>query len=175
MRPNRAEFRYNSALRKTQFRDVTTLAPHEACRPAGQRGMRLGADVARIGAIAESLRLFGHRFAQRLFTARELDYAVSGTGLCAERLAARFAAKEAVIKALSLSEAGVNWRDIETVRRPDGSCAVVLHGVAQRAAEELGVSAILLSMSHEGDYAFAVVNVFLHNPFSEEEVDEHVG
>jgi holo-[acyl-carrier protein] synthase len=137
--------------------------------------MRLGADVARVGAIAESLRLFGHRFARRLFTARELDYALSGTGLCAERLAARFAAKEAVIKALSLAETGVNWRDIETVRRRDGSCAVVLHGAAQRAAERLGVSQILLSMSHDGDYAIAVVNVLLHTHLAEAVTDEHIG
>jgi holo-[acyl-carrier protein] synthase len=152
-----------------------TLSPLEVCRPAGQRGMRLGADVARIGAIAESLRLFGHRFARRLFTARELDYALSGSGLCAERLAARFAAKEAVIKALSLAESGINWRDIETVRQRDGSCVVVLHGMARRAAHDLGVSRILLSMSHEGDYAFAVVNVLLHDPLAEEQIDEHVG
>jgi holo-[acyl-carrier protein] synthase len=120
---------------------------------------RLGFDLARVSGVAESIRLFGRRFTDRLFTSREIDYALSGTGQCAERLAARFAAKEAVIKALGLSEAGVGWRDIEVVRRADGSCAVVLHGAARRAADRVGAGDILLSLSHEGDCAGAVVHV----------------
>jgi holo-[acyl-carrier protein] synthase len=126
------------------------------------RGARLGFDLARVSGIAESIRQFGRRFTDRLFTARELDYALSGTGQCAERLAARFAAKEAVIKALGLAEAGVGWRDIEVAKRPDGSCAVVLHGAARRTADRLGVREILLSLSHDGDCAGAVVHVLLH-------------
>src|SRR3954471_21927711 len=105
--------------------------------------VRLGFDLASIAGIAESIRLFGRRFTDRIFTARELDYALSGTGLCAERLAARFAAKEAVIKALSLSEAGIGWRDIEVVRQASGACGIVLHGEAQRIAHAMGVARIL--------------------------------
>ena len=123
--------------------------------------MRLGFDLARVGAVAESIRLFGRRYTDRLFTDRELDYALSGAGQCAERLAARFAAKEAVIKALGLSEAGVGWRDIEVVKRADGSCAIALHGRAQRVAESIRVQDILLCLSHDGDCAGAVVHVLL--------------
>lgn len=128
--------------------------------PAGHAA-RLGFDLARISAIAESIRLFGRRFTDRLFTDSELEYAVSGTGQCAERLAARFAAKEAVIKALGLSETGVGWRDIEVVKQDDGSCTVALHGRARIVADAIGVQRILLSLSHDGDCAGAVVHVLL--------------
>jgi holo-[acyl-carrier protein] synthase len=124
-------------------------------------GARLGFDLAHVSGVAESIRLFGRRFTDRLFTAHELDYALSGAGQCAERLAARFAAKEAVIKALGLSETGVAWRDIEVVKRADGSCAIALHGKAQRIARRLRVREILLSLSHECDCAGAVVHVLL--------------
>jgi holo-[acyl-carrier protein] synthase len=121
-------------------------------------GTRLGFDLARIGGIAESIRLFGRRFTDRVFTSGELDYALAGCGLCAERLAARFAAKEAVVKALQLSEAGVSLRDIEVVKRADGACSIQLHGTARRLAEEMGVQEILVSLSHDGDCAGAVVH-----------------
>ena len=138
---------------------------------AALRGARIGFDLARVSSIAESIRLFGRRFTDRLFTSRELDYALSGTGQCAERLAARFAAKEAVIKALNLSEAGVGWRDIEVLKRDDGSCAVVLHGAAQRAARALRAREILLSLSHDGDCAGAAVHVLIEP--EEKPTDEH--
>lgn len=124
-------------------------------------GVRLGFDLARISGVAESIRLFGRRFTDRFFTARELDYALSGTGLCAERLAARFAAKEAVIKALSLSEAGIAWRDIEVEREATGACRIVLHGEARRIAGALGVQRVLVSLSHDGDVAGAVVHALV--------------
>lgn len=135
------------------------------------RAQRLGFDLARVSGIADSIRHFGRRFTDRLFTAHELDYALSGTGQCAERLAARFAAKEAVIKALNLGEAGVGWRDIEVVKHPDGSCSIVLHGQAQRVARGIGVRDILLSLSHDGDCAGAVVQVLVNE--ERNETNEH--
>lgn len=146
-----------------QEQGETTLSELEvgAPRRAALRDARLGFDLARISGIAESIRLFGRRFTDRLFTSHELDYALSGTGQCAERLAARFAAKEAVIKALGLSETGVAWRDIEVIKQADGSCAVALHGAARRVADRMGVRDILLSLSHDGDCAGAVVHVLL--------------
>jgi len=129
--------------------------------PIGQPRTRLGFDLAQVSAIADSLHAFGSRFADRLFTRHELDYAGSGHGMRAQRLAARFAAKEAVIKALGLSETGVSWRDIEVVKRKDGGCAVSLHGRVAQIAAAMGVDRILLSLSHDGDYAGAVVAVML--------------
>ena len=95
---------------------------------------------------------FGDRFLSRVFTADELAYATSAPELAASRLAARFAAKEAVKKALRL-DGGVGWRDIEVRRDPSGACDVVLHGAAAGA----GAGELALSLSHEGDYATAVV------------------
>jgi holo-[acyl-carrier protein] synthase len=122
-----------------------------------ERASRLGFDLVQISGIGESIRAFGDAFTQRVFTHDELAYARRGEGLMAERLAARFAAKEAVIKALQLSEAGIAWHDIEVHKREDGSCDVRLHGRAAAAAAAMGVDELLLSLTHDGDYAAAMV------------------
>jgi holo-[acyl-carrier protein] synthase len=119
----------------------------------------LGLDVVFIPRISESLQSFGERFEQRLFTPAEIAYARSAPGQRAERLAARFAAKEAVIKALSLAETGVDWRDIEVVREDDASCAIALHGTVATALAMRGGDRVLVSLSHDGEYAAAVVAV----------------
>ena len=118
---------------------------------------RIGIDLVHIPRIEESLRKFGPRFTQRLFTEEEAAYATGAGEQQAQRLAARFAAKEACIKALSLSEAGVNWRDMEVMRAPDGSCTLRLHDRALQAAKALGITQVLVCLSHDGDYAAAVV------------------
>jgi holo-[acyl-carrier protein] synthase len=126
---------------------------------AASHGMGVGLDIVQISRIDDSLRQFGAAFEERLFTLEEREYAHSVIGLAAQRLAARFAAKEAVIKALRLSEAGIGWRDIEVQRLADGDCAIRLHGRARELADQRGVWQILLSLSHDGDYAGAVVSV----------------
>jgi holo-[acyl-carrier protein] synthase len=115
-------------------------------------GLRVGVDLVSVSRIAESVARFGDRFVRRLFTDGEIAYAHSAPGLAAERLAARFAAKEATKKALGLTE-GVAWRDIEVRRAPSGAVDLVLHG----AAAAVATSDLALSLSHEGDYAVAVV------------------
>ncbi len=112
--------------------------------------MRVGIDLVQISRIADSVAAFGDRFVRRVFTDDEVAYA----GEKMERLAARFAAKEAAKKALELD--GVSWRDIEVHRRPSGAVELRLHGSAREAA---GSAQFALSMSHEGDYATAVVVV----------------
>jgi holo-[acyl-carrier protein] synthase len=126
--------------------------------------MRMGFDLVQVSQIEDSIEHFGEVFKHRLFTDMELDYADSGEGLCAERLAARFAAKEAVIKALKLSEAGISWREIEVLKLGDGSCEVLLHGRVADLAKKLSVTQIFLSLSHDGDYAGAVVAVLVEKP-----------
>jgi holo-[acyl-carrier protein] synthase len=133
------------------------------------RSMRLGFDLVQVSQVAHSIEQFGAAFEGRLFTRDELAYAHAGAGVAAERLAARFAAKEAVIKALQLSNAGVGWRDIEVRKLDDGDCSVRLHGRAAAIARSRGVREILLSLSHDGDYAGAVATVFLR---SDKEVPE---
>lgn len=122
-------------------------------------GIRTGFDLVEISGIADSIRRFGDRFKTRLFSPAELAYADSAEELCAERLAARFAAKEAVLKALQLTEAGVGWRDIEVRRLPGGDCALALHGRAAELAARQGASQLALSLSHDGGYAGAFVAV----------------
>jgi holo-[acyl-carrier protein] synthase len=122
-------------------------------------GGGLGLDIVQISRIDDSLRDFGEAFEKRLFTLEERAYAHAGTGVAAQRLAARFAAKEAVIKALRFSEAGIDWREIEVQRLPGGECAIRLHGRALELAREQGVRQILLCLSHDGEYAGAVVSV----------------
>lgn len=116
--------------------------------------MRVGIDLVRVSRIEESIARFGDRFLRRVFTDGELAYATSSPAHTAERLAARFAAKEAAIKALDLADTGVGWTQIEVTRAPSGKCALVLHGAAATAAagEDLAVS-----LSHEGDLATAIV------------------
>lgn len=129
--------------------------------PAGRLRLRTGLDVVEISRIGESVDRFGKRFMERLFREDEIAYALSGEGLAPERLAARFAAKEAAIKAFDLGEAGVAWRDIEVRRLPSGACELALHGKAAMCVAELGVSEIALSLSHDGDYAAAVVTAIV--------------
>lgn len=132
---------------------------HLAPLPAGfgPAPVRVGLDLVEISRIQESVDRFGDRFLRRLFSDGEIAYAQSRPARSAEHLAARFAAKEAAIKAFSLSDTGMAWRDIEVQRSDDGACHLALHGRAAEAAGRLGVTHIALSLSHDGEYAGAVV------------------
>lgn len=121
----------------------------------GDRGTRnvmtVGIDLVSIARISESVATFGDKFLARVFTPNELAYAKDKP----DSLAARFAAKEAVKKALALD--GVGWNEIEVVRQPSGACAIALHGAARAAADAAGTRELALSLSHELDFATAVV------------------
>jgi holo-[acyl-carrier protein] synthase len=120
-------------------------------------GLRVGLDVVLISHVRSSLLKFGVRFIDRLFSHDEAAYAMSGGDLAAERLAARFAAKEATLKAFELSNAGINWRDIEVVKTTSGGCRLQLHRRAADLVGAMGADEIALSLSHDGDYAAAMV------------------
>jgi holo-[acyl-carrier protein] synthase len=117
-----------------------------------------GVDLVALERFARIVRERGPRFLERCFTAGELAYADSrGVGREAT-LAARFAAKEAVLKALGTGlAAGVSWSEIEVERDAAGRPLVALHGRARARAERAGVSGWLLSLTHDGDYALASV------------------
>jgi holo-[acyl-carrier protein] synthase len=126
--------------------------------PAGLPGVvRLGIDLVHIPRIADSLRDFGEAFTRKLFTEGEAAYARGAPHDMAQRLAARFAAKEATIKALALHDAGIDWKDIEVVRSGDGACDLQLHGRVAQIARTQGITRCLVCLSHDGDYAAAVV------------------
>lgn len=118
-------------------------------------------DLVDVREVAESVERFGQRYLDRCYTPAEVAYAMSApdrvTGV--RRLAARWAAKEATIKALGASERGISPRDIEVTRAHDGSIRLELHGPAFAAAQAAGVppGAFAVSMSHQGDLAAAVV------------------
>ncbi|MEZ5730417.1 MAG: 4'-phosphopantetheinyl transferase superfamily protein [Burkholderiaceae bacterium] len=117
----------------------------------------VGVDLVSVGRVAESLRTFGSRFTARLFTDAETAYAMRSPGQAAQRLAARFAAKEAALKAIGLTDVGVCWRDIEVERGPAGGGGLRLLGRAPAAAADAGLVELALSLTHEDDSASAVV------------------
>jgi holo-[acyl-carrier protein] synthase len=116
-----------------------------------------GIDIAEVPRIAESIARFGQRFLNRVFTESEIKYCDSKANR-AERYAARFAAKEAAMKALGTGwSRGVRWRDIEVRRQPGGRPTLAFHGVAAELAARLGTKNIALSLTHTEDQAFAQV------------------
>jgi holo-[acyl-carrier protein] synthase len=119
----------------------------------------VGIDLVLVSRVEASLARFGERFLRRVFTEGEIAYATSAPARTAERLAARFAAKEAAIKALDLAERdlGIGWRQIEVHREQSGKCRLILHGAARAAADDAGVGELSVSLTHEGDYSAAVV------------------
>lgn len=126
--------------------------------------LKVGMDLVQISRIQSSVEKFGERFMQRIFTEHEIAYATCAPLLRSERLAARFAAKEATLKALGLADKGVGWRDMEVFRHADGSCELRLHGLAARYAEMRGVMQTALTLSHDGDYAAAIVAAVVCEP-----------
>lgn len=111
-----------------------------------------GVDFIEIDRVAGVLSRYGARFLRRVFTPGEIAYCRGR----APNLAARFAAKEAVMKSLGTGFRGVGWRDIEVVRAPSGAPGARLHGRARRRAERLGVTEIAISLSHSRGFAMAV-------------------
>ena len=116
-----------------------------------------GIDIAEVPRIAHSIERFGDRFIRRIYTEAEIRYCDSKANRV-ERYAARFAAKEAAMKALGTGwNHGVRWRDIEIARKPGSRPTIIFHGVAANFAERLGATNVALSLTHTKDQAFAEV------------------
>jgi len=116
-----------------------------------------GIDIAEVPRIRQSIERFGDRFLQRVFTDGEIRYCDSKANRF-ERYAARFAAKEAAMKALGTGwNHGVRWRDCEVVRMPCGRPTIVFHGKAGEFAAKLGTKNTALSITHTAENAFAQV------------------
>lgn len=137
-----------------QFSFVTADSRAHPFPAADPRGLRLGMDMVSVDDVQASIDEFGQRFVDRLFSAAEQADAAAVPARQAERLAARFAAKEAAIKAFDLSAAGVSWRELEVRCDDRGVCRLHLHG---RAAALAGVQEAVLSISHRRGHAVAVV------------------
>ena len=112
-----------------------------------------GVDIIEIKRIAAVLERYGDRFLSRIYTLGELEYCRGRPS----KLASRFAAKEATMKALGTGVRGVGWKDIEVVRARSGAPSIRLTGRALKRFESLGLSHLALSMSHTRSYAVAMV------------------
>ena len=116
-----------------------------------------GIDIAEVPRIEASIARFGNRFLHRIFTEAEIRYCESKTNRV-ERYAARFAAKEAAMKAIGTGwNHGVTWRDVEVCRQPGRRPTIAFHGKAAEFAAKLGAVHIALSLSHTREYAIAQV------------------
>ena len=116
-----------------------------------------GIDIAEVPRIRRSIERYGDRFLQRIFTAAERAYCDSKANR-EERYAARFAAKEAAMKALGTGwSRGVRWCDCEVVRLPGGRPTIKFHGKAAEFATRRGVKNAALSLSHTTEQAIAQI------------------
>jgi holo-[acyl-carrier protein] synthase len=116
-----------------------------------------GVDLAEVPRIRASVERFGARFVERVYTPAEIAY-VERKANRFERYAARFAAKEAGMKAIGTGwKRGVRWQDFEVVNLPSGRPTLRLHGVAAEFAKKLNVRNISLSLTHTAEMAMAHV------------------
>lgn len=119
--------------------------------------LSIGTDLAEVPRIREAHERFGDRFLRRVYTDGEIAYSL-GKANRHERLAARFAAKEALMKAIGTGlSRGVTWKDIEVANLPSGKPTLRLTGQAAHEAALLGARQIHLSLTHTPGLAMAVV------------------
>jgi holo-[acyl-carrier protein] synthase len=117
----------------------------------------IGIDMEEVDRVREAIERHGLRFVERVFTAVEIAYVESKANKW-ERYAARFAAKEAAMKALGTGwDRGVTWRDVEIVNLADGCPTLALHGRAREIAEGKGCTRTWVSLSHTRRQAVAQV------------------
>jgi holo-[acyl-carrier protein] synthase len=115
-----------------------------------------GVDIVEVARIADMLRRHPTQFAHRCFTDIERAYSESATTRRAERYAVRFAAKEAVLKALGTGwRNGTAWTDIGVVHEPMGQPELILTGKCHELAQSLGIQTWRISLSHTEAYAIA--------------------
>lgn len=116
-----------------------------------------GIDITEVARVKAAIERHGQRFLDRVFTPREIAYAERKANRY-ERYAARFAAKEAGMKAIGTGwRKGVRWLDFEVANRPEGRPDLKLHGEAAEIAKLLGVKRIALSLTHTAGQAMAFV------------------
>jgi holo-[acyl-carrier protein] synthase len=119
----------------------------------------IGVDLVENARIQHSLDRFGERFLQRIFTPGEIEYSQS-MKYPERHLAARFAAKEAVSKAFGTGIGrAMGWKDIDVHRKASGEPFVVLEGGAKKLAEERGITAVWITLSHTEHHAMAMIVV----------------
>lgn len=124
---------------------------------------KIGTDICSVQRIEETYSKFGTKFVKRILTESEEQYVFSRSKNISQRIAARFAAKEAMSKALGTGWNGVGWKEIEITRKISGEPGIKLHGRAANLADKLGITHIEVSMSHEKEFATAFVVAYSEN------------
>ncbi len=128
---------------------------------AARRGQRVavGVDLIAVADVRAALRAHGRRYKDRLFTAQEQVDCDARGGQAAASYAARFAAKEAVIKVLAPPAGGASppWTDIEVVRRASGACGLRLRGAGHALARRRRLAGWSVCLGHEAGMAVALV------------------
>ncbi|MGZ4276221.1 MAG: holo-ACP synthase [Solirubrobacteraceae bacterium] len=120
--------------------------------------MLVGTDLVAVSHVREAVDAFASRYLDRVYTPRELaDCRLPGGGHDPARLAARFAAKEATLKALRAGDAAIPWTAVEVAGLPDGAPSLRLRGAAAALATSAGAGPLAVSLAHEGEFATAVV------------------
>lgn len=119
--------------------------------------IKIGTDICSLQRIHDAYARFGRKFLEKILTDREIDYVLSEPPHTVTRLAGRFAAKEAVSKTLGTGWRGVSWKEVEVLRSVSGEPRIHLHQRAAVIAERRGLSTWEVSISHERDYAIAMV------------------
>ena len=114
----------------------------------------LGVDIVEVERIERAIQRWGDAFVRRIYTPGEIEHSAAPVVL-GPRLAARFAAKEAVMKALGVGWRALAWREIEIANDADGRPVVHLHGAARRIATERGVVDVYVALAHTHDHAVA--------------------
>ncbi len=119
----------------------------------------IGTDIVSTRRMADLLQRHGTRFLDRCFRPGDLVVSTRGDNPEPGHVAGRWAAKEAFLKALGADVRGIPYRDIEVRRSPEGPVSIALHGKALTAVNRLGGQRVHLTISHERDYAVAMVLV----------------
>jgi holo-[acyl-carrier protein] synthase len=116
-----------------------------------------GIDLVEVPRIRAAIERFGNRFVERVYTPREIAY-VQRKANRYERFAARFAAKEAGMKAIGTGwRGGISWHDFEVTNLPTGKPTLAFHGKAAEVAARLGVRKVSLSLTHTAEQGMAFV------------------
>ena len=119
--------------------------------------MRVGVDLVSVQSVREAISAHGERYLERVYSEREVRDCTTAQGLDPERLAARFAAKEAALKALRPGADGVSLSSIEVRKEGAGWVELELSGAAARLARDAGMTELAVSIAHENGFACAVV------------------
>jgi holo-[acyl-carrier protein] synthase len=123
----------------------------------------VGIDLVQISRMRRAITRWADRFLERILSSNERAYCQARRD-AAPHIAARFAAKEAGLKALGLGWRGVRWTDLEVVNAPSGQPSLRLFGRPAQRMAELGGQALLVSLTHDGDYAAAHVVISRAEP-----------